>query len=331
MKKASMQDIADALGISKNSVSQALRNKPGVSQKTKNLVQQKADELGYEYQIINSNSGTQRILLVATEFALSQTSFFGEIIKSIENELRKEDCQLAIHPLSQNEIESLTLPPNILDYDGVIILSHSDNNYIKEILATKLPVRLVDHHDPSLLTDAILSKNTDGTLQAVSLLIENGLNRIGFIGDINFSPSYLERYRGYHRALSEHDLIYDKKIELTQIEETQGALFNKLKSIETMPDAWFCVNSGLAFMLNSYLQSAGYTIPEDISIICYDDTEFTRMAVPPITNVATDLHFMGQLAVNSLMKRITNPSAPFIHQQIIPNLNIRGSVKLRKS
>lgn len=329
MKKASMQDIADALGISKNSVSQALRNKPGVSQKTKNLVLQKADEIGYEYQTTPLINREKRILLVATEFAISQTSFFGEIIKSIEDALRKKGCQLDIHPLTQKEIKNLTLPANILDYHGVILLSHSDNNYIKEVIATQLPIVLVDHHDPSLLADAILSKNTDGTFQAVSLLLENDLKRIGFIGDIEFSPSYLERYRGYHRALSEYGLAYDKKIEVTQIEETQGALFNKLKNIEKMPDAWFCVNSGLAFMLNSYLQSAGYTIPDDISIICYDDTEFTRMAVPPITNIATDLHFMGQLAVQALMQRIENPATPFVHQQIIPSLNIRSSVKLK--
>ena len=52
------------------------------------------------------------------------------------------------------------------------------------------------------------------------------------------------------------------------------------------------VNSGLAFMLNSYLQSSGYTIPKDISVICFDETEFTRMAIPQLTNIATDLQFI---------------------------------------
>lgn len=323
-----MQDIADALGISKNSVSQALRNKPGVSQKTKQLVQQKADELGYHYQNISSSNRDQQLLLLATEFALSQTSFFGEIIKSIENEARIKGHHLEIHALTEKEIKEFILPTNLFDYSGVIMLSHSDNDYIKKVIQTQIPIVLVDHHDPTLLADTILSKNTDGTFHAISLLLENGMKKIGFLGDIAFSPSYLERYRGYHRALNEYGVDYDETIEVTQIEETQGALFNKLKNIEQMPDAWFCVNSGLAFMLNSYLQSAGYTIPEDISIICYDDTEFTRVAVPPITNVATDLQFMGKLSVQTLLARILEPSTPFVHQQIIPNLNIRGSVKL---
>ncbi|MBL1229497.1 LacI family DNA-binding transcriptional regulator [Enterococcus sp. BWB1-3] len=327
MKKASMQDIANALGISKNSVSQALRNKAGVSQQTRLLVQKKAEELGYQYQKNDENMDRPKFLLLATEFAFSQTSFFGEITKSIETESLKAGFQIDTHTLTENDISSMTIPPFIKEYDGIIILSHSDNSYIGEIISTKIPIILVDHHDPSLLADAILSKNTDGTFQAISLLIENNLQRIGFIGDINFSPSYLERYRGYHRTLAEYGIPYDDSIEITQIEETQGTLFNKLKNIEEMPDAWFCVNSGLAFMLNSYLQSAGYTIPDDISIICFDDTEFTRMAIPPITNVATDLHYMGQLAVRSLINRITHVDEPFVHQQIVPQLNIRESVR----
>ena len=82
-----------------------------------------------------------------------------------------------------------------------------------------------------------------------------------------------------------------------------------------MPDAWFCVNSGLSFYAQQLSQSAGYTIPDDISIICFDETEFTRMAIPRLTNVATNLEFMGQLAIRTLItphqspRRTNHPSA----------------------
>lgn len=327
MKKASMQDIADALGISKNSVSQALRNKPGVSQQTKQLVKNKADELGYRYQTATEDT-TMSFLLMATEFAFSQTSFFGEIVKSAESATQRAHIKLDTYTLSDETLQQMILPEHINEYDGILVLSHSNNDYIKQVIATGIPVTLIDHHDPELLADAILSKNTDGTFQAISLLIANGMKRIGFIGDTSFSPSYLERHRGYHRALAEHGISQEPEIEITEIEESQGALFSRLKSIEQMPDAWFCVNSGLAFMLNSYLQSAGYTIPDDISIICFDETEFTRMAIPRLTNVATNLEFMGQLAIRTLLHRINHPDEPIIHQQIVPELNIWGSVRI---
>jgi LacI family transcriptional regulator len=329
MKKASMQDIADALGISKNSVSQALRNKPGVSQQTKLLVKNKADELGYHYQTTTDDS-KMSFLLMATEFAFSQTSFFGEIVKSAESEAQQSAVKLDTYTITEEDLLTLKLPPNLKQYNGILILSHSKNDYIKKVIDTEIPVTLIDHHDPSLLADAILTKNTDGTFQAISLLIDNGMKRIGFIGDTGFSPSYLERYRGYQRALREHGLMTEPALEITEIEESQGALFNILKTIQEMPDAWFCVNSGLAFMLNSYLQSSGYTIPKDISIICFDETEFTRMAIPQLTNVATDLQFMGQLAVRTLIHRIKYQHEPIIHQQILPQLNIRESVQLKK-
>lgn len=327
MKRVSMQDIADELGISKNSVSQALRNTTGVSEETKKAVLEAAQLLGYDYK---GKKAAQKgkIILLATNFAFSQTSFFGEIVESIKESCEGEGYHFSTETITEAMIEAMTFPQDIYTYDGIVILSHSNNEYIKKIIGTEIPCVLIDHHDPALLADAVLSKNTDGTYLAISLLHENQHQRIGFLGDIDFSPSYLERYRGYKRALTDRGIPLDEDVEITEIEESQGSLFNRLKEVKKMPDAWFCVNSGLAFMLTSYLQSNGYTIPEDISIICYDETEFTRMAQPPITNVATNLDYMGQLAVRRLIERIADPQIPYLHEQIVPTLNIRKSVRL---
>lgn len=204
----------------------------------------------------------------------------------------------------------------------------SPEDFIKLMNATELNFETLEKIDPSLLADAILSKNTDGTYHAISLLAQNHHQRIGFIGDIHFSPSYLERYRGYKRALLDLELPLEKELQITEIEESQGALYTRLKLVKHMPDAWFCVNSGLAFMLTSYLQANGYTIPQDISIICYDDTEFTRMAQPAITNVSTNLRYMGELAIETLEGRMQGDKHPFVHKQIVPDLTLRESVKL---
>ncbi|MHC5227051.1 LacI family DNA-binding transcriptional regulator [Enterococcus sp. LJL99] len=327
MKKVSMQDIADKLAISKNSVSQALRDTDGVSETTKKAVIQTAQELGYSYKSKTTAKENGKILLVATDFALSQISFFGEIIESIRKQAMKLDYSFETQTITKKMINEQKLPESIEAYTGLIVLSHSDNAYIKKLLDLNLPTVLVDHHDPSLLVDTILSKNTDGTYLAISLLNQNNHKRIGFIGDIHFSPSYLERYRGYQRALTDLGLPTEDDIEITAIEESQGALFERLKQVKEMPDAWFCVNSGLAFMLNTYLQSNGYIIPDDCSIICFDDTEFTRMAQPAITNVATDLNYMGELAMETLVERIADQLHPFVHKQIVPSLNIYDSVK----
>ncbi|WP_375152473.1 substrate-binding domain-containing protein [Enterococcus mundtii] len=93
----------------------------------------------------------------------------------------------------------------------------------------------------------------------------------------------------------------------TEIEESQGALFQSPQTIEQKPDAWFCIKSGLAFMPNSYLQSAGYTIPDDISIICLTKQNSHAWRSHRLTNVATNLEFMGQLAIRTLIHHINHP------------------------
>ncbi len=323
MAKVTMQDIADHLGISKNSVSQALRDKKGVSDATKKDVMAAATSLGYHYA---ERATKQHFILFATEFALSQTSFFGEIVKSIQDKCSDLNGQLTIQEIRQEHIDTLTIPVDLTLYDGIIVLSHSDNRYIKQLIDSQLPTVIVDHHDPLLAADAILTKNTDGVFSAVALLHEHQYQTIGFIGDITFSPSYLERYRGFKRALEHFSLPFASEFIITEIEESQGALFTKLNQLKTQPDAWFCANSGLAFMLNSYLQSKGLIIPKDIAIICFDNTEFTRMSQPKITNVATDLTFMGELAVDTLLDRTAHPSAPFVHKQIVPSMTLYDSI-----
>ncbi|EUJ24614.1 LacI family transcriptional regulator [Listeria grandensis FSL F6-0971] len=111
MKKVTMQDIADALQISKNSVSQALGNKNGVGEQTKRLVLQKADEMGYQYKkdVVYTPTDNQ-FALVATEFALSQKSFFGEICLSLEQEMTARGFYLTTLAVKPNAIAENQLP-----------------------------------------------------------------------------------------------------------------------------------------------------------------------------------------------------------------------------
>ncbi len=328
MKKVSMQDIADSLGISKNSVSQALRDAKGVSEETKQLVRLKAREMGYTYKKADPKQ-RGKILLLATQFVFQQTSFFGEIIDSCQKKADDLGYQFETKCLTTDMLRHMTIPDEWHTYSGIVALSHSDNNYLSQLQTLQIPIVLVDHHHPKLNVDSILSQNIDGTYKAISLLKEQEITSIGFLGDTSFSPSYAERFIGYKQAVSELDLVVDDSMMITAIEESQGALFDKLKSIHKMPKAWFCVNSGLAFMLTSFLQSNGYTIPDDVSIMCFDDTEFTRMAHPTITNIATDLEYMGMLAIETLNKRIEGDTSPITYQQIMPEIVLRESVLLK--
>lgn len=326
-----MQDIADELNISKNSVSQALRNKNGVSEATKKAVRAAAERLGYDYEKTKPQSASKHFALIATEFALSQTSFFGEIIQGMQNFCLSQEHSIEIINITKKMTELQKLKNDLMNFDGIFFLSHSNHDFMKEIKNTGIPTILIDHHEPDIDCDTILTKNTDGVFKIVQYLQQNHYKKIGFIGDIDFSPSYLERLRGFKRSLEHFNLPIEEEYLITHIKEEQGALFETLKNVQEMPDAWFCVNSGLAFMLNSYLQARGYKIPDDVSVVCFDDTEFTRTATPRITNVATNTFFMGELSVKTMLERLNNPNAPYVHKQILPTLNIYESVKTANS
>nr|WP_244266214.1 substrate-binding domain-containing protein [Listeria rocourtiae] len=231
---------------------------------------------------------------------------------------------LAVGP---EAIASNLLPRELKEknWRGIFILSHISDVFVKQILALDVPTVMIDHHDPHLRTDTILSQNKDGAFVATEHLIKLGHERIGFVGDVDFSPSYEERFEGYSKALRHYQLPVNSNYTITSIKEEQAALFQALEGLKELPSAWFCVNSGLGFILNSYFQSKGFAIPEQVSIVCFDNTEFAILAQPPLTTMCTDLRFMGRKAVETMEWRLRNPSAPMVNIAIGTELILRES------
>ncbi|EDP7783639.1 LacI family DNA-binding transcriptional regulator [Listeria monocytogenes] len=329
MKKVTMQDIADRLNITKNSVSQALGNKNGVSEQTKLAVFKMADELGYKYKReIAREVVKEKFALLATSFALSQRSFFGEIIDNMKQSIIAHQAELIIFPVTDEEAATNQLPEQLTseNWTGIFLLSHINTDYSKKVIDLGMPIVLIDHHDPHLKADAVISQNKDGAFMAVEFLIQNKHQKIGFLGDVTFSPSYEERLEGYKKALQYYHIPFNEKYAITRIKEEQTTLYRTLDELDELPTAWFCVNSGLGFILNTYLQSKGYNIPKDLSIICFDNTEFTVLSNPQLTTMCTILSFMGEKAVELMYNRIRKPDEGFVHLALATNLIARDSV-----
>lgn len=336
MKKITMQDIANQLNLSKNSVSQALGDKNGVSQHTKTLVREKAIELGYHYKKKASLPDLSSIesssyALFATEFALSQISFFGEIQHYIEKELNKKRGELITFSISPELVAAKKLPSHFAakDFRGLFILSHIEQEYISHLLSLNLPCVLIDHHDPHLNVDCVISQNKSGAYTAMEYLIKLGHRHIGFLGNINWSPSYEERWEGYSKAIRDYKLNDDKECAITDVLEERLTLFKQLDALSNKltnwPTAWLCVNSGLGFILISYFQSKGYRVPDDISVCCFDNTEMTLLSHPQITTMAINMAQMGEKSVELLDWRTDHPEEPHVHLSLSTHLIERDS------
>lgn len=335
MRKATMQDIANELNVSRNTISRALRNKSGVSEETKREIKAVAEKLGYTYtkkvddSVMKDN--LQFVLLVSS-FALSQTGFFGVILEELKDITSAENHTLEVVEVPREDRnEHSNILKKLKSYNkrisGVFILSHITNDFIKQIIDLNYPTVIIDHHSPKLKADAVVTQNEFGSYDLVDHLINNNISEIGFIGNISLSPSYKERYIGYRQCLQDNGIDYDSSIVISDVQEEQKALFDKISSLKKMPNSWLCVNSGLAFILNTFLHSKGYSVPEDISIVCFDDTEFSRQSSPAITCVGTDLKIMARHSYKSMQYRLANPQDSFTEMRILPEFFDRASVQ----
>jgi LacI family transcriptional regulator len=336
-KKVTMQDIADQLNISKNSVSQALSGKPGVSEETRRLVQNTADELGYSY----SNSRNQKqpdkkmyrnIALIASDHAFSLKSFFGEIYLSVEKELRARGMNLFIESIDSDSKKNLTLPSLLtnLEIDGILILSHISTDYISTMINTGIPTVLIDHHEPHLQADSILTNNRFGAFTAVEHLIQLGHREIAFVGNVDISPSYQERLEGYLLALKRYGIKPNEDFMFTNAQENQNDINVFLNGLQDKPSAWFCVNDGHGFLVSSTLLQRGIKVPEDASVCSFDNGQLSQIATPMITTMDIDLNYYGKKAVEQLCWRIENKGEP-IQEILLPTkLIIRESTSEKR-
>ncbi|MFC6315328.1 LacI family DNA-binding transcriptional regulator [Lapidilactobacillus achengensis] len=329
--KVTMQTIADRLGISKNTVSQALRNKDTVSVRTRELVHETAQKVGYNYSERANDAVTNNgslFALITTDLTLTLNSFFGVILSEIKEKILKNNQQIDIYAISSEQEQELQLPPQIEqgNYDGIFILSYFSTEYLRKLEAIKTPKVLIDHHQPNLDIDSVLTANIDGSIEALAFLAANSVQTIGFIGDIDRSPSYQERFIGFE--LAQKQLNFQSKPEWTicHLKENQGFLFDAIRQLDDLPDAWFCVNNGYAYSLINYFQSHKLSIPHDVKILSFDDTDLSRMTHPRMTVMATNLLEMGDTAYALLQERITSPEAPIKQICLKPKLIKRGTV-----
>lgn len=334
-KKVTMQNIADRLHISKNSVSQALSGKPGVSEQTREKVRRVARAMGYHYvrpvTVKRSDKRERKnIALIASDRTFSLKDFFGGICLSIERETTRRGMALQIQSISPGMRDKLILP-GIIEHqsiDGLLILSHISTDYIRKTLSSGVPAVLVDQHHPNIDADAVLTNNRFGAYQAVQHLIRLGHKRIGYLGNIAISPSYEERLEGYLLALREYGIKSQPDYICDRAVETDEALQQSMEKIYRLPQpptAWFCVNDGLGYFASTALQRLKLKVPDDVSICGFDNGRLSQIASPSITTMDVDLNLYGKKAVERLCQRMERPTDVFQEILLPARLIVRGS------
>lgn len=327
-KNITMKDVARDLGVSIVTVSKALSDKEGVSDSVRESIKQKAEELGYRYNFLgksmkegmNYNIG----VLVAEQF-MNDSAFYAKMYQAIVKDLLIFDFFGILEVVSEEEEKAGGLPHMLQNskVDGIVILGQMRRRYLERIAEVGIPFIFLDFEDDRFKVDTIISDSFHGAYEITNHLIELGHKDIGFVGNIYATTSIMDRYIGYYKSLREHNLKIREECLLSDRDE--HGKFTKLKLPEEMPTAFVCNCDEVAYSFILQLKKAGYRIPEDISVVGFDNYIYATLSDPTITTVEVNVEAMAEAAVNSIMKRIKQPTEDYGRKVISGRIVYRNS------
>lgn len=335
----SLRDVAQAAGVSLATASRALNNKAYVQPDTRALVIKAAADLGYKLQVrVASTAAAQLntigVLIKRDPFGASRLdTFYYAVLSGIEDECHRLGLNLmyASLPVDEHSLGDSWSP--LLengDVDGLLIVGivFSSTSVISRI-PSHIPVVVVDGVLNDFECDIITTNNESGAYNAVSYLIEQGHTRIGLLGGTTSEaahPSIRSRSTGYLKALAANG------IENIYIEEcvmnAKSAYDGTLRLLQRAPEvsAIFCCNDILAEQAVRAIKDIGLRVPEDISVIGFDDTEDAANCRPALSTMHIDKELMGAMAVRQLYERAANPNRVSLSIQMGTKLILRESV-----
>ena len=336
MKKVTIQDIADVLGVSRNTVSKAINNSDGLADATRERILQKAVEMGYkQFSYVNSlavltsqgASAPARPGEYAGEIALLTTAFFGishfasPMLDKFQREISQLGYTLNVHRVDSHCLEEKTLPITFSAerVRAILCIEMFDWDYDQMLCGLRLPILFVDGPHKasgrSLPADQLYMDNTVEITRVVHELLAKGKRRIGFIGDYEHCQSFYERYTAFRVAM----LMAGAEVDNSYIIKANDLAHceDQYRSLASLPDVFLCANDFVALDSISFLRRQGIKVPEDVLFVGFDDSPESRIMIPSLTTVHIHTQVMAFAAVDLLISRIKEPSLDFriVHTQ----------------
>lgn len=328
-KRITVQDIADELGLSRNTISKAINGTGNVAPKTRDMIFQKASELGYkQFSLLSTPTTMQqeqnpvnREIALFTNSAPRSQHLSSILLDSFQEKISSLGYRLTIYMLRKDVISSCTFPENFNEQftDGILIMELFDKLYTDFLCKQKIPTLFIDsfaniYHE-QISSDILYMENRSSTYQLISHLFQKGCQTIGYVGDRFHCQSFYERWRGYKEAM-EHHMPYGYE-ELCILDDDCEPynnplwLSNKIKNLPRLPDAFFCANDYLAICTIRALKNLNYHLPDDIKVAGFDNSYESLIIEPPLTTVNIPGTEMGYIATNLLLERIKYPDTPY--------------------
>ncbi len=215
--------------------------------------------------------------------------------------------------------------------DALLLINFIDHRLVAGLTDIGLPAVLVDHLFPDLPLDTVSNDNYSGGISAVRHLIKKGRRRIGFLNGLPHI-TVQQRFEGYRRSLEEAGIMFDPAYVVPGNLTLDGGIAAAQTVFERELDctAYFCSNDWSAFGFIQGLHARGLRVPEDVSIIGFDDAETAKLISPTLTTVRVDPVGLGRTAVRKLIERVKNLGLPINQTLLYTQLIERESVRSLK-
>lgn len=329
--KVTIRKISEITGFSPATISNALNRKRGVNPETAAEIFRVAEETGY-LSAVNQKK-IKFVMFKANGMITENTPFFSMMLDGFQNECRQSGYEMVVCYIDRRSGEFEKQVREIVNDSSAVVallgteLQDGDFELFRN---AKCPLLAVDYWNEDMSVGAVLINNEDSARMAVSYLVEKGHVRIGYLRGAFRIKSFRARYTGYKMALMKRNIAYEKNNTVTLRADMEGAYKDMLVYLKTnpqLPTAYFADNDMIALGAMKALQEMGIKVPEDVSLIGFDDLPFCEIASPRLTSLRVPKQEMGRLAVRKLIEMITYGDKVKTKTQICAEFMERDSVR----
>ncbi len=313
-----IQDIANALGLSRNTVSKALNGKH-VPAKTRSAVLNAAIEMGYRGYGLAAGSaspvGPRRFILLSSHL-LMNINYYVHVLRGMEESLTGLGIDLIQFCVTSPEsFERFKTYLSQAHVEGIVCIEFFEPGYIAELLRFEVPVIFLDFpavdREIKGSYDIVLPESRDAVKHfCLKLMEEKGARRFGFVGEYRHCRSFYERFAGMTEALIVAGLPVDLSYSVTGAEaipygpEELAAAMGRMPDL---PDCFVCANDTIATSLLTALRSMGVEVPGRVRVLGFDNVAESKKTDPPLTTVNVNKTSLGKRLTAVLLDRVTGP------------------------
>lgn len=303
-----IKDVAREANVAISTVSNVLNNVNNVSDGTRQKVLEAVERLKY---VPNSNaralkSGKKKV--IGLFLPSVQGDFYRCLIQAIHAQCKQNGYILNVTISNDNTSEEIYGLIMAAGVSGAIIMNHNfEDDYIDQLRLLNIPVVFADRVYTDINISSITVDNCYGAMMAVEYLVELGHKKIGYFHGLRDHGDERERYRGYCDVMMEHDLIISDFFEYDGMyteEEAYREITGRIQKEGDLPDAIFCANDEMAWGCIRGLQKKGIKVPEQVSVIGFDNNSLNVLFRPALTTIHTDIEKLGREAVKEMLRLI---------------------------